>query len=245
MKKIVPLILFFSLVSFAAIPQSLELYHDGMLLANGENVAVLENPSEFLITAHIGFKNISTASIPVKVKMHEVDVIEGTTHYFCFGGSCYPPGTVESAGAYTLNAGELSENQFYADYMPSGIQGTSRVKYTFFNENNVDDSICAVVSFISGYLGLTENLLNQIRLSEAYPNPANSSASFNYTLPAGIHLARLEMHNLLGSVVREAAITYLQGKITIPTADLQEGMYFYTLRAQGKSVSTGKLVIRH
>ncbi|MBP6977572.1 MAG: T9SS type A sorting domain-containing protein [Bacteroidales bacterium] len=245
MKKIIPMIVIISLLYSAAYTQSIELYHDGTLLSNGDNVAVLENPSEFLITAHIGFKNITTESLPVKVKMHEVDVIAGTTHYFCFGGSCYPPGTAESPGAYTLAAGELSENQFYADYMPNGIQGTSRVKYTFFKESNVNDSVCVVVSFISGYLGMPENLLDQIRLSGAYPNPANGSTSFNYTLPAGICAAKLEVHNLLGSVVREAVITDTRGQLTISTVDLQEGMYFYTLRAGNRSVATGKLMIRH
>ncbi len=244
MKKILLFAIIFGFIYSAAFCQSLELYHNGTLLSNGEDVVFLENPSEFLITAHIGFKNISTASLPVKVKMHEVDVIAGTTHYFCFGGSCYPPGTVESPGAYTLAAGELSENQFYADYMPNGIQGTSKVKYTLFNENNVNDSVCVVVNFISGFLGVTENLLNQIRFSGAYPNPANISTSFNYQLPAGISMARLEIHNLLGSVVREAVITDSRGKLTIPLAGLQEGMYFYTLRAENKSVATGKLIIR-
>jgi hypothetical protein len=176
--------------------------------------------------------------------MHEVSVMQGTMHYFCFGGACYPPGTVESPGSYTVAAGQLIEDQFYADYMPYEIQGTSKVKYTFFNESNPTDSVSVVVNFISGYLGLTENLLDKIQFSGAYPNPASNSTSFNYTLPSGISRAKLEVHNLLGSVVIDAIITEPQGKLTLSTADLQEGMYFYTLSAEGKSVSSGKLIIR-
>lgn len=244
MKKILPLILILSLFISTGFTQSLELYYQDQLLTNGQDAVILENPPAQLITIHLGFKNISSVSVPVKIKMHEVSVIQGTTHYFCFGGACYPPGTVESPGSYTVAAGQLIEDQFYADYMPYEIQGTSKVKYTFFNENNMNDSVCVVVNFISGYLGLTEDLLDQIRFSQAFPNPASNSTSFNYSLPAGINLAKLEVHNLLGSVVKEKIITEPQGKITLSTADLKEGMYFYTLSAEGKSVISGKLIIR-
>ncbi len=244
MKKIVPLILVCSLFLFKGYSQSLELYYQDQLLANGQDAVILENPSEPLITIHLGFKNISSVSVPVKVKMHEVSVIENTTHYFCFGGSCYPPGTVESPGSYTLAAGQLVEDQLYADYMPNGIQGTSKVKYTLFIEGNVNDSVCVVVNFISGYLGLNGDLPGQVRLSQAYPNPAGNTVSFDYSLPGGIQTAKLEVHNLLGSVVKEAVLTEGQGKVTLPTFDLQEGMYFYTLSAGGKSVASGKLVVR-
>ncbi len=244
MKKIAPLILVLSLFISPGFSQSLELYYQDLPLVNGDDAVILEDPSLQLITIHIGFKNISGISIPVKVKMHEVDVIQGTMHYFCFGGTCYPPGTVESPNAYTLAAGELSEDQFFADYMPYGNQGTSWVKYTFFNENNTNDSVCVVVNFISGYLGVADDLLDQLTLSKAYPNPANNYVSFNYTLPAGIRSAKLEIHNLLGSVVNEAVITDSRGKLTLSMAGLPEGMYFYTLSAENKSVVAGKLIIR-
>jgi hypothetical protein len=176
--------------------------------------------------------------------MHEVSVMEGTMHYFCFAGACYPPGTVESPGSYSTAAGQLVEDQFYADFMPYEKQGTSKIKYTFFNENNVNDSVCVIVNFISGYLGLTDNLLDKVRISQAYPNPASNSVSFDYSLPAGIRAAKLEIHNLLGSVIREAVLAEPQGKVTLSTFDLQEGIYFYTLTAGGKSVASGKLIIR-
>jgi hypothetical protein len=228
----------------AGFSQSLELYYQGLLLTNGQDAVILENPSVQLITIHIGFKNISPVSVNVKVKMHEVSVMEGTMHYFCFAGACYPPGTVESPGSYSTAAGQLVEDQFYADFMPYEKQGTSKIKYTFFNENNVNDSVCVIVNFISGYLGLTDNLLDKVRISQAYPNPASNSVSFDYSLPAGIRAAKLEIHNLLGSVIREAVLAEPQGKVTLSTFDLQEGIYFYTLTAGGKSVASGKLIIR-
>lgn len=244
MKKILLLISVFGLLISPAFSQSLELYHQGQLLTNGQDVVVLENPTVQLITAHIGFKNISSASVPIKVRMHEVSVMGGTTHYFCFGGACYPPGTVESPGSYSTAAGQLVEDQFYADYMPNGVQGTSRIKYTLFNENNVNDSVCVVVNFISGYLGMNDNLMADFRLSRPYPNPSSSATSFDYSIPSLVSGAKLEIHNLLGSVVKQAILDQNQGKVTFSTSDLQEGMYFYTLTAGGKSVASGKLVIR-
>jgi len=244
MKRIIPLILILSALIFTGSSQSLELYYQDQLLTNGQDAVILENPSVQLITIHIGFKNISSVAVPVKVKMREVSVMEGTMHYFCFGGACYPPGTVESPGSYSTAAGQLVEDQFYADYMPYEKQGTTKVKYTFFNENNVNDSVCVVVNFISGYLGLNGDLPGQVRLSQVYPNPAGNTASFDYSLTGGIQTAKLEVHNLLGSVVKEAVLTEALGKVTLHISDLQEGMYFYTLNAGGKSVASGKLIVR-
>jgi hypothetical protein len=116
--------------------------------------------------------------------------------------------------------------------------------YTFFDENNTSDSACVVVDFISGYAGISGSLLQQVRFSNPYPNPANGSVSFNYTLPESIREAKLQIHNLIGSVVKEIRITEDQGRLNVTTSDMREGIYFYTLLVEDKSITAGKLIIK-
>jgi hypothetical protein len=196
------------------------------------------------LVAHIAVKNTSDHDISVKVKAYEIDVIENTMNMFCWANNCYPPGTAVSPKSDTLAPGELNETGFSGDYVPNSILGTSKVMYTFFDENSVNDSASVVISFISGYAGLPDGLLEQITFSNPYPNPANASVHFDYSFPAGIRDAKLEIHNLLGSVVKETRISERQGHLIIDTGDLREGMYFYTLVAGQQSVKAGKLIIK-
>lgn len=231
------------LIASFSYAQSLALSWKDGDLQNGDEVVFLEEPEVVLITAHVFVKNISDAPKSVKVKMHEVSVIPSTIHYFCWAGSCFPPGTLVSLSADTLEPGELNESGFYGDYVPSGIQGTSRVKYTFFDENNPNDSACVVVSYISGFAGLDETIVGDIQWSKPYPNPADQFAYFDYNLPDGHLSARLDVYDLLGSVVRTISLTEQLGQLRIPTGDLREGMYFYTLNVGNTPVTTGKLVV--
>jgi hypothetical protein len=53
------------------------------------------------------------------------------------------------------------------------------------------------------------------------------------------------IRNLLGSVVKKSALTNAEGKLSVFTGDFPEGIYFYSLDMDGKTMITRKLIIRH
>jgi len=53
------------------------------------------------------------------------------------------------------------------------------------------------------------------------------------------------IRNLLGSVVKKSTLTSEEGKLSIVTGDLPEGIYFYSLDVDGKTMTTRKLIINH
>ena len=100
------------------------------------------------------------------------------------------------------------------------------------------------VNFISGYEGIGDDIDLTSLFSNAYPNPANSFTSFDYSIPRGIGEASIVVHNLLGSVVKKININDREGKLVVNTSDLIEGMYFYTVIIDNETVVSRKLVIK-
>jgi len=101
-----------------------------------------------------------------------------------------------------------------------------------------------IVNYISGYAGLEDGVDANKLFSDAYPNPANSYTSFDYNLQGNFQKAKLIVHNILGSVVKEIEFASGIGKLDVNTSDLIEGLYFYTVYINNEALITRKLVIK-
>lgn len=78
----------------------------------------------------------------------------------------------------------------------------------------------------------------------AYPNPANSTVSFNVsgTEKSG---SSIHLFDITGNRIREAKINELSGLLAMETGDLPGGVYFCRLFENDKAVQTLRLVISH
>ncbi len=78
----------------------------------------------------------------------------------------------------------------------------------------------------------------------AYPNPANTDVTITYSLK-NTAKANISITNTVGQVVasKEASAT-ANGKVVISTANLTNGIYFYTVEANGERV-TNRFVVAH
>ena len=244
MKK---LLLSIALLSFglAAVSQNLVLSYEGNTLDPGQTLQVILDPGEEVVTAYIACTNNSSASISVKTKklILEGDTLTGTSNYFCWG-ACFPPFVYNSPNAIMVDPG-ATNNDFYADYEPRAQIGISTITYVFFDENNPADSAAVTVEWNGSPAGVSNPLLSQVTFSEAYPNPASTVARVDYDLPAGLENAGVVITNLLGAKVMELQVNGLQGQLEIPVYDLQDGIYFYTLKTQKNLAITKKFVVRH
>ncbi len=79
-------------------------------------------------------------------------------------------------------------------------------------------------------------------VSKAYPNPANESFKISYHLNNNNQNAQLEIFDAIGNQVKTINISSNSGTITIPTADLQSGVYFYRLVSNGAVSKTQRMV---
>ncbi len=179
----------------------------------------------------------------VKVKKVERSLINGTLNYFCWG-LCYATTVYVSPDPVNIPAGTTNNTDFSGHYSPLDSIGFSIIRYVFFDQNNPADTVCVNVQYDTRQLGIDNTLLKNKNSISAYPNPADNFTSFVYNLAQGTSASVL-IRNILGSVVKEINLNNPEGKITINTNDLNDGIYFYSLIENGLSKSTRKLIVKH
>lgn len=104
------------------------------------------------------------------------------------------------------------------------------------------DIVYDKVNVGSIFLGVSSSKLEGVTVN-AYPNPASSVVKFDLTFAQPMNV-NIKLTNLLGQVVKTVAGGNMSGKNTVEMdlSGLESGIYFYTVSANGKSVSK-KLVI--
>ncbi|MDP2424598.1 MAG: T9SS type A sorting domain-containing protein [Bacteroidales bacterium] len=242
---ILPIISFLYLSQTFA--QSFTLSDANGPLPNGSVVEVIAVPGTDLVQFYASITNISINTKNVRVRKTEIQLVTGSLNTFCFAGHCYGTGVFTSPDQLTLAPGQTSaRNDFYGDYLPENNQGTSRIRYTFFNSQNTSDTVSVVVHYIIGFVRINELLATLTNaISSPFPNPASTSVSFDISLPPQVSDAKLVVRNLLGGQVMEKQLSQALERVSLPVHDLREGIYFYTLLVNGdNAVKTGKLIVK-
>ncbi|OQX80322.1 MAG: hypothetical protein B6D64_03360 [Bacteroidetes bacterium 4484_276] len=224
-----------------AFSQSLEIYHDDVLIPDESAITVFGDPNDPLIVVEVDVKNISSDTINVMAKKFEVSVIPGSSNMFCWL-QCFPPYIFEAPSPDTLSPGEVS-SEFSGDYVPAGNAGITIMRYTFFDQVNPNDSVCFYTHFFASTVGVEEIGNENISVSNAYPNPASSQTSFDYVLPQSTASASIKIHNLLGAVVREVALNERSGKVSVNISGLNDGVYFYSVVVNNQTIETKRLIV--
>ncbi|MBQ4433904.1 MAG: T9SS type A sorting domain-containing protein, partial [Bacteroidales bacterium] len=115
------------------------------------------------------------------------------------------------------------------------------VKYTF----TARSEYVIVVNYISGEVSVADAPATLGSFS-AYPNPATSSVTFQYTLAnrSASDAANIVITNLVGNRVRVIPVSGNSGKKTIDLSNMVAGIYFYSMEINGKPASTKKLIVK-
>lgn len=183
-----------------------------------------------------------SAPIDVRVMRITEDTVPGTDNYFCWE-QCYEPPVSVSPTTMSIQPGQRID-QFYADYKPNGIEGTSTLTYCFYDDANEADSVCVTVRFLITQVGIEDVFgMNESAVSSAYPNPAQDIAKINYGLEAGWNKAEIVVYSMLGAKVRVVELTEDQGTVKMNVSSLPSGMYFYTLVVDDKDIATKKMLV--
>lgn len=241
-KKLLILASFVIAIVFAN-AQSLSLTHDGVVLEPNEEVTMTGPASNDEIVIELDVTNNGSSAMNVLVKKVENYLVEGSENTFCWG-LCFPPFVYESPSSIEISAGGTNDLDFSGHYNPKENAGTSSISYVFFDENNPDDSVMVVVLFAAGTTGIGDQFGSASIISSAYPNPANNFVKFDYTLDTKQN-ATMRVYSLIGSLVKEYAVSSGNGTIEIETAQLEEGFYFYTLSSGNEEMESGKFVVKH
>jgi hypothetical protein len=242
MKKFI-LLFVISILSTGLLAQSLSLSDENGPISPGGTVMVVGDPMDAIISARIDVTNDGSSSINVKVFRRIVSVLPGTSNYFCWG-VCFEPDVDTSLTSWPIAPGETND-LFYGDLEPLEQIGSSFITYVFYDADNMADSISVTVEFKASPEGIADNLESMVSISNAYPNPANKTAYFDYTLDEGLNNATLVVSNLLGAVVETVNVPASENRVQLNTSSMQNGLYICTLEVRKSVVMTRKLVVNH
>jgi len=100
------------------------------------------------------FKNASSETKNIKLRVTLTKISEGLEVSFCWGPICYPPLTEnEPFNPYdviTLAPGETSgSNEFYFTFTPNGYEGEAVVEALLYDRDNPLDSLLLTFRFVS------------------------------------------------------------------------------------------------
>ena len=160
-------------------------------------------------------------------------------------GVCFIPSVSVSPVSILVNSGATSHD-FIGHVYPDkdGYNHEGPIDYVFYREDDPNDSLMVTVIYATtGGASVGVKEVSAGTNITAYPNPAtNGLVNLAYRYAAGN--ATVEIHNLLGQVVYNQKLNEVNGNISIDVSSFKSGIYFYSLKLDGKKVSTKKLIIK-
>ncbi len=213
----------------------------------GDTVVISGDPADTELVFHAILTNNSDDTDTIKIQRRLIHLLDGVVHSFCWGG-CYIPNSDSifiPNGFVVLEPGQSSEEwEFSGHYEPHEVIGTSIVEYTFFNKNNVEESLTVVVKFITSPDGVIDQIMAEGHFSDSYPNPATNFINFDYKLTSKVNNANIRIMNLLGSVVKNVEIDKNSTGLRLDISNLTNGVYFYSVIINNEVYKTKKLIVR-
>lgn len=221
------------------------------VMANGQSMEVIAAKKFFTIdkadsTWHdfsIGVRNISSKTVPARVRVDKSKLASNHRVKFCFAMECYDETTVESSaggGVSTLGPGESDTSTFFGEFRADGTNGTSLATFTFFSNSNQDDKVAVELTFAVGGATTVENTDNNLQ-PICTPNPAQDAFT--------VHVDPSESQSWTVSVVdiHGSSRTFsVQGldSVTLSAADLASGVYSVVV-SSATTYRTSRLVVAH
>ncbi|MEI6684138.1 MAG: T9SS type A sorting domain-containing protein [Bacteroidota bacterium] len=247
MKRILLSVLLISMVAFYGYSQSLSLITPQGVNVTNTTITQFGTYDSVELITYLNVKNISSNTINVYSKKVDVKLLDSTETTMCWAGGCYPSFVTVSPNSAPMTPGQTLTDfvGHYSTTTGMGFKlGESVVRWVFFNGANHNDSAYLLVKYKSWTVGLDEKASREGFLSSAYPNPANASASFNCSVPAGL-TGTIVVRNMVGATVLTESIAPGAATRTINTSGLADGLYFYSLVLDGKNSITKKLIVKH
>ncbi len=191
----------------------------------------------------ISLYNHTIANISCRVQKIIEAQEEGQDVYFNYGGVEYDGA---SSDGVSIAADETLEgvNGFIAKFNANGIDGNEfnpTVQYRFFNAlNGNDDDLVTLVYHLSG-VGFSD--LSSYSVSSPFPNPAVTSFRVNFDLP-DFKQASLNIYAANGALLGKYNLNESKGTTHVSVSALTNGVYFYSIEIDGKTIGVEKVIVQ-
>lgn len=205
------------------------------------------NSPTFLLEFKI--HNTSASSKIIKIRKSVLAMATNTVTamnhdmYFCYNQTCFGPSqnywfATVAAGASLPNG--TNSYGLRTEMDQNKVIGTSVVRYTVYDSTNTGDSTNITITYNVTAPNAIKSVVNTVANIHAYPNPAANVINFNYEVTGS---ALIKIYSSVGSLVKTIPIQQGTKSVQADVSMLEEGFYFYSVIADGKAVSTRRLVI--
>jgi type IX secretion system substrate protein len=169
--------------------------------------------------------------------------------YFCTGTQCYSPNQMttwtptspyEVIGASATLPNGPGTYGIAAHYDAGAVCHDIYVMYRVYNVQTGTNDTAYVTLAYKCATGIDE--LSTGSIANAYPNPASSIVNIKYDL-TDANTGKIVIYDMLGKVVKQNVLADTQGVAKMNVADLNAGVYFYSLLVNDKAITTKKLII--
>lgn len=226
----------------AATAQNLEIRDAMGTVLNGDTVDHAGLTTDFDIQAHNYYVfNVSSSPMVVKCKRTEINAVPSSASALCWTVCSMDynagdmPVLTAPGGPQTINNG-FNCDLFVLHYKPLGNPGTSLFRVAFINNADANDSAHFYIRF---HATVSVPEVSKNISIKAYPNPANQFVNFEVDQLG--EATSVKIVDVLGSTVKNIPLTSLNTKVS--TADLKEGVYFYSVMDRNKVLTTRRFVI--
>jgi len=214
----------------------------GDLDVTNDSVYLQGPKSTELMEVRLSVTNNRSTSVSLKLRKTEIRVVEGAETSFCWG-ECYTPFVTVSPMIITILPGGTDRNSFIGEYRPFEMEGTSVVKYTFFNpaDTTYQQSVTVFYQIGGSGINLSKPFSQVVRV---YPNPASGFVRITLEgIITGSCVATLT--DMQGRVVLAGEIPASKREITWPVAELPDGNYLIRIANQQGAQSVHKILVSH
>ena len=219
--------------------QTLQFELDGNVFYDGEAIECTNDEygyGEYI--QHMQIRNLTSNDMNVIIEKEVIETLEGTINSFCWG-MCYGPDTYISPEAVTVLANSLNTDDlsFHNIYEPD-VFGYVVVRYYAYDEHNPDERVSIIVKFHKSGEGVNDNTQT---MGQAYPNPASSMVSFDYSFDGNLTAV---VYNIVGQEMLRQDLNASNGQMSFSVADLNDGIYFCTMLVNGRAFTTQKFIVK-
>lgn len=239
-KKSILTLMLMAAISFVS-AQSLQFELNGYVFYDGEAIECTNDEYGFgEYIQHMQIRNLTSDELNVLVEKEVIENLEGTMNFFCWG-SCFGPDVTVSPNPVPVAGNSVTGDQDLSFHtMFDEVFGYVIVKYYAYDERHPEERVSIIVKFHRSGEGVDDNT-SSMTMSQAYPNPASSMVNFDYSCDGNLTAV---VYNILGQEVLCKDLNANVGQLTIPVADLNDGIYFCTIMVNGQASATQKFVVK-
>ena len=203
-------------------------------------------------TLTIASGNVSTSTSLVQTRLPLIGVGTAITNLKLTGGDYAVIITPVGASSQTilLNAAvaPFAGSPVGTGYIGRIDTSANNITYSFGSSSNTNFAAVPLVGAVFGrYMHVSVGTIPGITVGEVYPNPANTFINVPVTVKESTNVS-VTISNVTGQVVRTQNMgTIAAGNMSIAsinTADLANGVYIYTINANGGRIA-GRIVVSH